>query len=1144
MGMVYGWTFYHHLLIYIFYYAKESSLLQQFSSWCRGGKSVKESIIESNCLLDELDQAVYVADIDTYEILYMNRTSLQRLHCNDYAGKKCYKLIQGLDAPCPFCTNAKLKKDEVYCWEHYNVMLGRTYQMQDKQIDYQGHRARLEVAFDVSDHISREYELQTVQNTQRELAAAIQILNGAGTIDERLNGALENGGEYFQADRAYIFLINKQGSLDNAYEWCRDGVKPQIGKLQGVDVHLINRWMPFFREKKAIVTPDIEKLRESMPEEYRILKDQDIYSTVEAPLYNKDQLIGFIGLDNPSPEKIENTGELFISLTYAISNAYIRAFNEQEQLERFRQTIESLFSANPESLCTFRVNLTENICQEPHGISQYIFDSLRADTVDGMIGNAANMIPIPEERTAFLNNFSRKKLLELYHDGKTDYSIDYRRKAEDGRLIWVRTFVRMLQNPESKDIEGIIYSLNVTRDKYRDRAFSIITDREYDYEALIDPKNDTIRFLNLSSRLLPKYHEKLGKPEAVFPYEDVCLFAADTFIATEDRELYLASCRVSTIREHLDKDGYYEYQVRGHYTGKPDEFMYRRLQYYYLDDSRNTILLVQSDVTNAVLRQKKENAYVEDIIDSVSAGIVTFRMPDADHLEGQFVNMRMFRILGMEEPDGPDARKILLSDPVISAYMKNAFIAVHPDDLDRVKKVFHDGYDKEYFNAGNYRILKKDGNPVWINQEAILREVRPDGRIFYASYRVVEHEVELQGKLERQLVKEKLLREEADSANSAKSEFLSRMSHDMRTPLNGIIGMTYLTREMDLPEKAKDNLQKIDISSRFLLGLINDVLDMTKAESGKIELHPEPYPVDEFADYMNSIIEPLCAERSQILSFEPKVILADVIPLMDKLRINQVVFNLLSNAVKYTPEGGKIRYRIIEKKSDDRHMTMHLEIMDNGIGMSEEFQKVLFEPFTQENRADYSEMRGTGLGLSITKRLIDAMGGTITVNSRLGEGTTFFVDFLLDCIPAQTEKAERKKGIGQEENLSGRHILLCEDHPLNQEIAKAILEEGHMIVTVADDGEAGVKTFNGSSIGYFDCILMDIHMPIMDGYESTKTIRGLRRADAKTVPIIALTADAFTDDIQKCLQAGMNGHIAKPIDPKTLNKELLKVISH
>jgi signal transduction histidine kinase/ActR/RegA family two-component response regulator len=1066
------------------------------------------------------------------------------LHCDDYEGKKCYEVAQGFNSPCKFCTNSKLKKGEVYCWEHFNEMLGRTFQLQDNLIDYKGHHARVEVVFDVSDHIVKERELQTVLNTQRELTSIVQVINGMGTIDERLNAVLKKGGEYFQADRAYIFLINKQGKLDNVYEWCNDEAEPQIGKLQGIEMHFIDRWMPDFKENKAIVTSDIENIRENMPDEYEILKKQNIRSIVEAPLYNGNQLIGFFGLDNPSPKKAESIGELLISLAYAIANAYIREENEQKSQKIFKNTIQSLLLANPESLCTFRVNLTKNLCREAHGISMYVLNSLISDTVDGMIGNAAKMIPIKEEQEEFLKNFNREKLLELYHDGKPDYFVDYRRMAEDGKMIWVRTFVKMLRNPESGDIEGIIYSLNITKDKCRDRVFSIVTDREYDYEALLDPKYDTIHFLNLSSRLLPKYHDKLCKYDTPYPYGDVCRFAAETFVAAEDRELFFRNSKMDVITEHLEKEGYYEYQLRGHYTGKPDEFMYRRLQYYYLDDTHDKILVVQSDVTNAVLHQKKENEYVEDIIDSVSTGIVSFFMPDADHLEGIFVNMQMFKILGMEKPKGADAKKIIMGNPLIAAYMKNAFIAVHPDDVKKVKKAFHDGYEKEYFNAGNYRIMKIDGKPVWINQEVILREVRPDGRIFYASYRVVEHEVELQAKLEMQLKNEKLLRKEADSANYAKSEFLSRMSHDMRTPLNGIIGMTYLTRKMNLPEKAQDNLCKIDTSSKFLLSLINDVLDMSKAESGKIELRPEPYAIDEFKNYINSIIAPLCAERNQTFSFELAEVLTDIVPLLDKLRINQIIFNLLSNAVKYTPEGGKICYRITEKKMDDSHMGMHLEIIDNGIGMSNEFQKVLFEPFTQENRTDSSEMHGSGLGLSITKKLIDAMGGTVSVKSRLGEGTTFVLNFFLSTVPAKSGKEEQKKKAGADESLAGRHILLCEDHPLNQEIAKAILEERNMIVTVADDGEASVKAFNSSTIGYYDCILMDIHMPIMDGYETTKTIRAMKRADAEEVPIIAMTADAFTDDINRCLKAGMNGHVAKPINPKILEKELSKAIAN
>ena len=384
----------------------------------------------------------------------------------------------------------------------------------------------------------------------------------------------------------------------------------------------------------------------------------------------------------------------------------------------------------------------------------------------------------------------------------------------------------------------------------------------------------------------------------------------------------------------------------------------------------------------------------------------------------------------------------------------------------------------------------------------------------------------------------------AEAANIAKSAFLSRMSHDIRTPLNGIIGMTYLAREQQNSRRTEDCLTKIDTSSKFLLSLINDVLDMSKAESGKIELHPEPYPIDEFSAYIDAIIVPLCRERGQTFAFEPLSVLHGICPLMDKLRINQIVFNLLSNAVKYTPEGGSITFRTTETPLAGNRMAMHIEIADDGIGMSENFQKILFDPFTQEKRDETSEMRGTGLGLAITKRLVDAMDGSISVKSTLGEGTIFSIDFDLACVPS--DSGGTQKGTGPhstgEADLFGKHILLCEDHPLNQEIAKAMLEEKQLVVELAGDGQAGVRAFVNSSISYFDCILMDIHMPIMDGYEAAGAIRALDRPDAKTVPIIAMTADAFSEDIQHCLDAGMNGHVAKPIDPVTLYGALLNAV--
>lgn len=374
----------------------------------------------------------------------------------------------------------------------------------------------------------------------------------------------------------------------------------------------------------------------------------------------------------------------------------------------------------------------------------------------------------------------------------------------------------------------------------------------------------------------------------------------------------------------------------------------------------------------------------------------------------------------------------------------------------------------------------------------------------------------------------------AEQASRAKTDFLSRMSHDMRTPLNGIIGMTYLAREQDNPAGTAEYLAKIDLSSKFLLGLINDILDMSKAESGAIELHPEPYSMPEFEQYVDAVIRPLCEGKSQQLVTE-YVIPEDCVPLVDKLRMNQIVFNLLSNSVKYSPEGSLIRYRDISCLLPDGRICDCIDVIDQGIGISSEFQKVLFEPFTQENRVDNSEMHGTGLGLAITKKLVDAMGGSIRVESQPGKGTIIHIELIFERasspsyeMPQAALQAPRKMP------LTGKRILLCEDHPMNQEIAKALLEERGLLVDVADNGAVALEDFENSSAGFFDCILMDIRMPVMNGYEAVRAIRSLNRPDAKSVTILAMTADAFTDDIQKCLDAGMNGHIAKPIDPERL----------
>jgi len=389
-------------------------------------------------------------------------------------------------------------------------------------------------------------------------------------------------------------------------------------------------------------------------------------------------------------------------------------------------------------------------------------------------------------------------------------------------------------------------------------------------------------------------------------------------------------------------------------------------------------------------------------------------------------------------------------------------------------------------------------------------------------------------KLEESAEKEITLRKQADEANAAKSEFLSRMSHDIRTPLNGIIGLTYLAKEQQNPAKTEDYLGKIDTSSKFLLGLVNEILDLSKAESGKVEVHPEPYYLEDFQHYVDSVIRPLVEEKNQTLIFEPHTN-NTVVPLMDVLLVNQIYFNLLSNAVKYTPDGGTIRMILNEELLPDQKMKITVQIIDNGIGMSQNFQKVLFEPFTQEVAQGQVERKGTGLGLAIVKRNIDILGGTIDVQSELGKGSTFTFAMTYDCIPGtRTKPVMKEQPAASFDSLANQHVLVCEDNHLNQEIIRALLEEKKMIVEVVENGQLGLEAFQKSTPGYWAIILMDIHMPVMDGYEATKQIRALPRGDAKTVKIVAMTADAFHEDVEKCLHAGMDGHIAKPIDPEHL----------
>ena len=381
----------------------------------------------------------------------------------------------------------------------------------------------------------------------------------------------------------------------------------------------------------------------------------------------------------------------------------------------------------------------------------------------------------------------------------------------------------------------------------------------------------------------------------------------------------------------------------------------------------------------------------------------------------------------------------------------------------------------------------------------------------------------------------------AEAANEAKTEFLQRMSHDIRTPINGIRGMVNMADHYaDDMEKQTEYRTKVKEASNLLLELVNDVLDMSKLESGEVVLEESPFNLSSIFREVFNVIEQMAAEQNIRIVWEKKEIIhRDLIG--SPRYVKRVMMNILSNAVKYNRENGQIYISCREILSEQPEMTiMEFVCRDTGIGMTDEFQKHIFEPFAQEHTGSRTKFTGTGLGMPITKKLVEKMGGTVTFESEKGVGTTFVirVPFKIDL---DADKREEQTD-ASEKSIKGLHILLAEDNELNMEITEFVLQNEGADLTKAWDGQEAVELFRNSEPGEFDVILMDIMMPVMDGYEAAKMIRSLDREDAKEIPIIAMTANAFTEDRIKAKEAGMDEHVAKPVDVELLIKVIHKLV--
>ena len=837
-------------------------------------------------------------------------------------------------------------------------------------------------------------------------------ISDRATYDALIPSLLENIGQITHADRAYIFGIREEEECyyRNAYEWCQDGVTPQIENLQHVPAALIPYWDGTLRRGKAISIWDLETVKDIMPAEYDILHAQDIHSIAALPIFAAGKFIGFIGLDDPDHSIYDIASKMLQVISGHLGCIYSH-LEAQEALSESRARLESqLISLRRETYlvdaltsdyrCIVRCNLTQDTFETIKGVPRCptgtpgVFSEWVRKAYDEYIIHAS----APD----FLSFFDRNQLLAAL---STKQILNYRLEVipdEDGHRY----------------LEVQIAPLHSVEDGQHKIAIGI----------------RSIDDLVLREKCLQAEKERARK------------------------RLQFRKDLLSTI-------------------GK----IYRAI--YFLDLDKGTYMEItgEAEYQKAIGNEGLLNKDTPTIVSSFIA------------------------------PESKASMKDFLDLSTLS---------------DRLRE--RDALCQPYLTA--------DG--LWHLGRFIVKRRHEDGSVatlLYTIHNIDEFkrtEIAYQEKLKKSA-------REAQIANQAKTDFLRRMSHDIRTPINGILGMIEIAdnHPADI-EKLQDCRHKIRQAAGTLLSLVSDILDMNKLESGTLE--PESVPFDIFALLMeaNHLTEMQAPAYGVTIHVKnPPFPVRRVIGSPTFLR--RILLNLSSNALKYNRRGGRIDFSCdkIEIKGEKAYFT--LTCADTGIGMSPSFQSRAFEPFTQESDTARTHYMGTGLGLSIVKEFVSKMGGTITLSSQKGVGTRFSltVPFTIDHAPQEEEKAAKSPV-----SLAGLHVLLAEDNELNREIAVFLLEKEGMEITACENGAEAVKAFRESPQGYYDLILMDIMMPVMDGYEASRQIRSLPRLDAAVIPIFAMTANAFQDDIEKSHKNGMNEHLTKPLHTEVVLATIRKYV--
>lgn len=673
----------------------------------------------------------------------------------------------------------------------------------------------------------------------------------------------------------------------------------------------------------------------------------------------------------------------------------IKVAKQRQEIQKYQSQLQVMASANTNFAASYHLNLTKNICTDMI-VQDQKYSQLKqlsaTGSVDGLFKATAETIVDEEIRKHVLVTYNCKNLIECFNRGETKISIEYPCRSVRGGVRWISGTINLVFNPETRDIEGITYAVDIDDMKKHEFVTKHVAQQEFEYIGLLYLNSEEIELIQKKAHIeYPNLGQKID-------YHLRRNYVCQGFSNQQECDAYRRATDIEKIKQTLNAEN--NYTITYFKTNANGERNCQQIRFSWLDEVHQIACIVQTDVTIGYEHEEKQ-----------------------------------------------------------------------------IKTI----------------------------QNALM---------------------------------------EAEQANSAKSDFVSRISHDIRTPIGAISNITkFAFEDINNPQRLKDDLKKIQTSNEFLLSLINYVLDISKIDSGKIELRPQASLYANFSSSIKNMFEPLCKDKG--IEFIVDDCLDAEAIYIDGVRFNQLAMNLISNAVKYTPSGGKVKVTSKIKVLPSGMGDCYLIVSDTGIGMSKAFQKNMFEPFTQEENNPYREKAtsGSGLGLSLVRKLVDLMDGTISVDSDIGCGCEISVNF-----KARIAKDEEVESSVTEDNcqnadnpLQGR-ILLAEDNDINAEIEKRILETLGLTSDRAENGQKAIELFQEAPRDTYCAILMDIQMPIMNGYETTSALRRLERPDAQSIPIIAMTADAFSAAIEHSKSVGMNGYVTKPLDVKLLRETIAKFI--